>query len=293
MYSDDLLLPLPTEWCCRFPNGDYVGSNYDCRYGSCVQRDAVQLAVRSAATADSDGVQKMLYYNVTTSSNGYSKVRDTSALYADYGAYDARLRPWFNEGRAAPVVGFGPNGTCWGKPIFTSVYVWIAPLLSVVQAVYSNCSAGTKGNLVAVLAVDFDFAFLSDTLRATSPNDKCEASIVQQYGEVLAANDDRVVEPSSGGGFRRLIAPSSALGRVKQMANEIMSDHGEFIPAQNETYTQDSFVLSITSAAAWQTYYDFIPIEFSTWSVLRAYPREIIYSELDRGTVPCTQNLQH
>ena len=283
-----------TERGCRFPNGDYVGSNYDCRYSGCQSRNAIQLAVRSASTADSDGVRQLLYYNLTTSSTGYSKVRDISALYADYGTYDATLRPWFNQGRAAPVVAFGPNGTCWGSPKFTTVYVWIAPLLSVVQAVYSNCGAGTKGDLVAVIAVDFDFDFLSEQLKLASPNPECESTIVQQYGEVIAADDHRVTQPSSGGGSRRLIATSSALDLVKEMALDIWNEYGVtgkggYPPAQNQTLTKGSFLLLSSSIAAWETYYDFIPTEFSTWSALRAYPRAIFYSQLDKGMVRSTQ----
>lgn len=271
---------------CRFPNGDFVSSRYNCRYSNCSQKDDIHLAVRSASTAGLDGVQKLLYYNLAASSTGYSKVRDPSSFFADFGAYDARLRPWFIQGKAAPVVTFGQNSTCWSDPMITTVYVWLEPLLSIVQAVYSNCSAGTKGNLVAVLSIDFDFEFLSETLSTASPSDDCQSTIVQEHGEVLAADDFRVVEPGSDGALRRLIVTSSGLSVIRQMAEEISNEHdGAYTPAQNESQTLGSFLLLTSSVAAWETYYDFIPIKFSTWSALGAFPREIFYSELDNGTV--------
>ena len=201
------------------------------------------------------------------------------------------------SGQVAPIAGYGPNGICWGKPAFTTVYVWVAPLISIVQAVYSGCNrgSGVKGDLVAVVTVDFDFTFLSETLRFTSPSDVCQSSIVQQYGEVLAADDFLTVEPDSDGGYRRLIVTNSALEQVSYLAQSTMSSEDDsngnapmqyhFLENQNVTLTHGSYMYLISSAATWETYYSFIPTKFSTWSALRTYPREIFYSELDNGTV--------
>ena len=251
----------------------------------------MQLAVRSHSTVDSTGTRRLLYYNFQNSSTGYSKVRNTSALWADYGtllpqpavlstllpqppllstllptlnfnrsgsdtlvlsgAYDTRIRPWFNQAKAAPVAAFGINGSCWSEPLFTTVYVWSAPLISVVQAIYSNCTAETAvldRRFVAVVSVDFDFAFLSTTLKETSPSVECEGSIVQEYGEVLAADDSHVAELDSDGGNRRLVVTNSALKQVQAMSLVIWSQLGSYPPEQGKTHTQ----VSVTPHTCWQ-----------------------------------------
>merc|ERR1740117_950305 len=121
-------------------------TGYQCAYTGCSDPDKVTTMVRAKSTEIEAGKRKLIEYRTMTDATGYSRVRnasndgsasgwalDPAYTDTDWGVYDCTVRPWYTNAVAAPLI----EGTCWGQPIFTDVYLWGGlPLMSMGQAFY-------------------------------------------------------------------------------------------------------------------------------------------------------------
>ena len=257
-----------------YENGDLSAMMWWCKvYDNCTDSSMVASAVRDSSTGFD-----LVYYG--TSSNGTSKVRDTSTVLLNANAYTATATSWYH---AAKKSGRESATSRYGNPISVPVDIFAGmsePSGGVAQAIYD-----ASFSLVGVVVIRYNFGDLSLELQTRSPSATSKSSTVQKFGEVLASSDLVVNSRSSEGLSTFLNVTTSGMGNVASYATSLFQTNLDLSTSQNQTEISGLDLQCTRPAGTWTVEYpSVLGQRLTSWTTLLVIPREVYYDSLDRGT---------